>query len=370
MSHDGTEAVVYEMPAALRALAEADAAAAQGESSPNLFAGAFTYQTLANGMPILNSYPSAPASIFIDFDGGVYHGSFTAEPYDVDGASPTLTLEEQGTIVEACRQMSMYYDMFSVNVTTIEPIEPDDDWTFGGVMIRESTAAGAKNANVVISPNQESYIQWRSSTNGSSSYTAGAAVEAPYWVRLTRNGSTFTGEISPNGTTWTSLGTVIVSMANSVLVGLVASSIDNADLDTVTFDNVTIEASAGAAGAGGLNLALPLIVSPGNESAPASSPLNKVASSNLNLAMGLPTGGNAAGRPVRTIRSEVELPIPPRSKLVSQTTMADSFSMIGRVSIPSSRVSSSRVKIFPNHSDSQIPQSEIANGRQFLNSFN
>jgi regulation of enolase protein 1 (concanavalin A-like superfamily) len=197
--------------------------------------------TVFAASPATTSLPAGWSSQDIGSVGGSGAAGFSGSTY---------TLIASGTDIWSTADEFRYvYTSLNGNgsiTARVASIEPDDDWTFGGVMIRESTAAGAKNANVVISPNHESYIQWRSSTNGASSHTAGAAVEAPYWVRLTRNGSTFTGEISANGTNWTSIGTATVSMANSVLVGLVVSSIDNADLDTVTFDNVTMGAAAGA----------------------------------------------------------------------------------------------------------------------------
>ncbi|WP_162659645.1 FG-GAP-like repeat-containing protein [Tuwongella immobilis] len=75
------------------------------------------YATLANGMPILNSLPTAPASIFMDFDG--HTDEYLSFSVDADHA--TFNLEEQTHIHEAWRQLSQYYAMFHVNVTTIEP---------------------------------------------------------------------------------------------------------------------------------------------------------------------------------------------------------------------------------------------------------
>jgi len=77
-----------------------------------------TYETLANGMPILNSRPGAAAAIFIDFDGDA---STSTTPYSEDGDSTTFTATEAAHIAECWRQVSAYYAMFDVNVTTIQP---------------------------------------------------------------------------------------------------------------------------------------------------------------------------------------------------------------------------------------------------------
>ena len=83
-----------------------------------------TYSTLANGMPILNSYPNNPsnATIFVDLDGDPYvlNGS-ACRPYSEDADPTTFNAAEQATIVEGWRQMAMYFAMFDVNVTTIQP---------------------------------------------------------------------------------------------------------------------------------------------------------------------------------------------------------------------------------------------------------
>ena len=99
-----------------------EAFAATGTVSASPFEANFTFTTRASdGMPILNSLPSAPADIFIDFNGGTYHGSTVIDAYDVDGNPANFNATEQSTIAEAWRQMSMYFAMFNVNVTTIGP---------------------------------------------------------------------------------------------------------------------------------------------------------------------------------------------------------------------------------------------------------
>lgn len=76
------------------------------------------FSTLPNGMPVLNNRSAAPAAIFIDFDGDTASGS-TAYSEDADGT--TFTTTEQNNIYEAWRQLSAYYAMYDVNVTTIQP---------------------------------------------------------------------------------------------------------------------------------------------------------------------------------------------------------------------------------------------------------
>ena len=74
--------------------------------------------------------------------------------------------------------------------------------------------------------------------------TAGAQVVAPFWVKMVRSGNTFSGYSSPDGTTWTLVGSATISMASTVSFGLALTSHDNAQLCTAKLDNVA--ASGGA----------------------------------------------------------------------------------------------------------------------------
>jgi len=129
----------------------------------------------------------------------------------------------------------------SVTITARVATQTDSNvWAKAGVMIRESTAAGSTYVGIYITPGKGASLQYRSTTNASA--INGPEVTgpvAPYWVRLTRSGSTFTAYISTNGTTWTTVGTETVTMATDATTGLAVCSHDNTQLSTATFDNVT-----------------------------------------------------------------------------------------------------------------------------------
>ncbi|GGG69379.1 hypothetical protein [Edaphobacter dinghuensis] len=109
-----------------------------------------------------------------------------------------------------------------------------------GVMIRETLDTGAAMANVNLTPSNGVTWVYRTATSGSSSGSRTAGLVAPYWVRVVRNGSTFTGYLSPDGVTWTQQGTVSISMASNVYIGLAVSSRNSSQLCTATFDNVSV----------------------------------------------------------------------------------------------------------------------------------
>jgi hypothetical protein len=62
----------------------------------------------------------------------------------------------------------------------------------------------------------------------------------PHWVRLVRSGNTFTGFASPDGSTWTQVGSTNVTMSTGALTGLAVTSHDNTRLNTATFGNVSL----------------------------------------------------------------------------------------------------------------------------------
>jgi regulation of enolase protein 1 (concanavalin A-like superfamily) len=117
-------------------------------------------------------------------------------------------------------------------------------WAKAGVMMRDSLAAGAKEASMTVSATNGSVFIFRTATAGASdgAFAAGAA---PLWVKLIRSGSLFTGYQSSDGNTWTQIGSQSISMGSTIYVGLAVTSKNNAALNTATFSNVSITTSGG-----------------------------------------------------------------------------------------------------------------------------
>jgi regulation of enolase protein 1 (concanavalin A-like superfamily) len=63
-------------------------------------------------------------------------------------------------------------------------------------------------------------------------------------LRLQRSGSTFTAYTSPDGSTWTEVGSVTLTMTASATIGLFVCSHNNKELNTSTFDNVIVAAGS------------------------------------------------------------------------------------------------------------------------------
>ncbi len=136
-------------------------------------------------------------------------------------------------------------------VARVESIANTWPWAKGGVMIRERIDAGAAHAMVVLTPENGVALQYRPTMNGASQSINEPGLVAPYWVKLTRSGNTFTAERSEDGTNWVSItddpaaSSVQITMATNVFIGLALTStninaVTGADFSGVaTTGNVT-----------------------------------------------------------------------------------------------------------------------------------
>lgn len=124
-------------------------------------------------------------------------------------------------------------------VARVASIDYTNSWAKAGVMIRESLDADARHAMAVVTAGNGVAFQRRTTPGGTSYHTAGAAVGAPYWVKLTRSGSTFTAYQSADGNTWVPVSSATISMATSVYVGLALTSHNNSALNASVLDNVS-----------------------------------------------------------------------------------------------------------------------------------
>jgi regulation of enolase protein 1 (concanavalin A-like superfamily) len=112
-------------------------------------------------------------------------------------------------------------------------------WAKAGVMIRETLNANSSEVTTAVTPGSGVTFVKRTATGASSTSTTTAGITAPQWVRLVRTGSTFTSSYSPDGATWTTLGSTNITMATSVFIGLPVCSHADGTNCTATFDNVT-----------------------------------------------------------------------------------------------------------------------------------
>ena len=140
-------------------------------------------------------------------------------------------------------------------------MDDTDPWAKAGVMIRESLAANSTHAMTVVTAGNGIAFQRRQSAGAASLHTPGAAVAAPYWVKLVRAGNTFSGYSSADGSNWAFVGSDTVNMAANVYVGLAVTSHNNGAICNVSMDNV------------GLSNGSPTVLRIGGETGALSSPM-------------------------------------------------------------------------------------------------
>jgi regulation of enolase protein 1 (concanavalin A-like superfamily) len=123
--------------------------------------------------------------------------------------------------------------------TRVRSIANTHVWAKAGVMFRETAAPDSRHVMVVVTPGSGVSFQYRLST-GDISRSITVAGTAPEYVRLARNGNTFTGSASEDGVTWRTIGSVTFPMTFDYLVGLAVSSHNAAATTTAMFEDVVV----------------------------------------------------------------------------------------------------------------------------------
>jgi hypothetical protein len=107
-------------------------------------------------------------------------------------------------------------------------------------MIRATTAPASAHALMLVSTGKGLAFQRRTDNGATSASTSGGSARAPRFVRLKRAGNLITASASVDGTTWTVVGTDIVTLPATILVGLASSSHSRTAAATASLTNVRI----------------------------------------------------------------------------------------------------------------------------------
>jgi len=130
-----------------------------------------------------------------------------------------------------------------------------NSWAKGGVMIRETLDADSKHAIMAMTGGSGGGISFQGRTTeagaGSTGMHSDITAAPPQWVKLTREGNTFTAEYSADGVAWELFtdespdaghsNPMDIEMGESVKIGLFVTSHAAGELRTYTIDNVSIE---------------------------------------------------------------------------------------------------------------------------------
>jgi hypothetical protein len=119
-------------------------------------------------------------------------------------------------------------------------VSNSDPWAKAGVMIRGSTASSSQHAAMLVTPARGVTFQRRMDLDGFSEETTISGINAPYWVRVVRRGTTLSGYISSNGLDWVFVDGARVPMPCDALMGLAVTAHNNTALNVSSFDNVSV----------------------------------------------------------------------------------------------------------------------------------
>ncbi len=153
-----------------------------------------------------------------------YVGGFTEEP------AGTYTMTASGIdIWDASDQFHFAYKEVSGAATIqaqVLSVSHTDDWSKAGVMIRDSLDPNSAHTMVAITPVNGVWYGRRIAAGESSTSIKDPNITAPQWVKLERSaGGLVRAYYSPDGSTWTQLGTTEpITMKTPFYIGLAVTS--------------------------------------------------------------------------------------------------------------------------------------------------
>ena len=123
--------------------------------------------------------------------------------------------------------------------------ERQNGWGKAGIMVRnEMTTPGASSGYVImaVTPDNGYSFQWDSDSNGYlDNHVSNTWVTLPAWVRLKKEGTTFTGYRSADGINWTQHHSITLGSANGVQdVGLFVTSHTDGVLSQCEFEEMSV----------------------------------------------------------------------------------------------------------------------------------
>ena len=162
-------------------------------------------------------------------------GSVGMTEYDSESNSFSLTADQFSIGNQDNAQMA--YQEICGNAEIYAHISQLDGLGYAGLMMRESLDAGAKKVALKTQLSNFARREVRQMTNG---YTQSQQLFRPQasWLKLVRNGATFQGFTSTNGSNWQFAFATAVPMNDCIYVGITAEGINGSA--TAIFDNVQI----------------------------------------------------------------------------------------------------------------------------------
>jgi glucose/arabinose dehydrogenase len=214
------------------------------------------FSAWSNGGPIAQII-STPTS------GTTYTASFSSGPwinadigavgaagnYSAIGLSPTCAFTVRGSGVDIWNTADEFQFVHQAltgdgSITArVASLAGTDAFAKAGVMMRDGTAANARNLYMFVSPTATNGYRFQRRLVAGQATTrefTGSSV-TPSWMRIERVGNVFRGYYSTDGSVFTKVGAdVTVTLPSTLRVGLAVTSHLDGSLATGVFDNVTV----------------------------------------------------------------------------------------------------------------------------------
>lgn len=129
-------------------------------------------------------------------------------------------------------------------VARVRDLQQTDPWAKAGLMLRESLAGDARHASIFVTPTEGVAFQRRTEHGGATSHTYGSSAAAPQWLKLERSGALVVAYESPDGRSWTRVGSDVLATGASWYVGIAVTSHNAWAATTATVTGVSVTTSA------------------------------------------------------------------------------------------------------------------------------
>jgi len=177
-------------------------------------------------------------------------------------------------------------------VARVTSLQNTNTFAMGGVMIRETLTPNSPHAMMNLVAGYGAEFSRRHTAGGPTVVRPSIGVAPPYWVKLVREGNTFSGYIAKDGIDWILIDSATVDMASTAYIGLIVSSHNNSVLCKTTLEGVSLTKAASAPAQGttapaGAPPAIPPATTPTTTS--ATTPITTPAATPMTIPAAVPT---------------------------------------------------------------------------------
>ena len=178
-------------------------------------------ETATSSTFTVTALPSAWSQVDIGSVGVSGSGSYANGTFTIQGAGQQI----YGT-ADSFHYVYQSLDGDWAIVARLVSVQGNSTNGAAGVMIRQTLDATALNAKTADWPAFNGiYFDLRQTQGGSTLEPGGVSAAMPKWVKVARNGNSFTSFYGSDGVNWTQIGSsVTINMASSVYFGLAVTS--------------------------------------------------------------------------------------------------------------------------------------------------